>query len=128
MDLRVLGKKVYCKEYKKSKMLGDQLCKNDGESDLEAPNRRENEVDVGDVELNIVEDKNVNPIASTEPSAFFSGCSVTLPAASPLPAGWQEGVDPKTNAPYFYNQGTQETTWTRPVGDASPEDVTVDIK
>lgn len=46
-----------------------------------------------------------------------------------LPTGWTELVDPSTGQSYYYNQMTEETSWTRPssmelsaVGEATPTD------
>ena len=38
------------------------------------------------------------------------------PPASGLPAGWVEMADPTSGSKYYYNQGTGETTWSRPGG------------
>ena len=33
---------------------------------------------------------------------------------SPLPQGWEEGLDPSTNQLYYFNSHSGETSWDRP--------------
>ena len=36
-----------------------------------------------------------------------------------MPSGWTEHVDPSSGRTYYYNSSTKESTWTKPVADAT---------
>ena len=40
---------------------------------------------------------------------------VGVQPTGPLPPGWAEIRDPNTGQMYYHNEGTGETTWTRPI-------------
>jgi WW domain len=43
-------------------------------------------------------------------------------AVEALPLGWVELIDPTTALPYFFNEGTNETSWDRPVDPVGSHD------
>lgn len=110
---RVLGKVVRIYHDKKSKMMADALKDSDNSADL------------GDVELQVqdeadttrtskFEEENPMGVAASDVQLQIGDESGGGGEVSELPPGWQEGLDPKTNAPYYYNQETQQTQWERP--------------
>ena len=52
--------------------------------------------------------------SSTTDTKQANALEMKEPSKDNLPPGWSEGVDELTGQPYYYNSGTQETSWIRP--------------
>uniref|UniRef100_A0A7S3PLQ6 WW domain-containing protein n=1 Tax=Aplanochytrium stocchinoi TaxID=215587 RepID=A0A7S3PLQ6_9STRA len=50
----------------------------------------------------------------TNPSERLTGSQAPTARSNQLPPGWWEYTDDETGALYYYNEHTQETTWTKP--------------